>query len=153
MEFKHKEIIEVDTYCLETLKNERFNELKKQSTSQEHLDNYYNWLCITIGMYNQYHSDDHQVNISDLSDVYEHKNVDEVYWFRSSFILTFSYEKCSYDHPKWYRNWFLDELSVIWGSGRKDDYNYTPPPGEWLDMCSEGYTGKAFSPFVHHVNH
>ena len=150
MEFKHKEIIEVDSFYLETPENERFNELKKQSTYQEHLDNYYNWFCLMIGMYNQYHSHDHQVYISDLSDVYEHKNIDEVFWFRSSFFLTFTYDVCAYENPKWYRNGFLDELNVIWRSDRVDEYDYIKPPGVWLELSS---VGKAFSPFVHHVNH
>ena len=150
MEFKHKEIIEIDTFYLETPECESFNKLKKESTSVEHLDNYYNWMCLVVGQYNQLHSSDVQVSISNLSDVYEHKVIDETFWYRASFTLAFSYKDCIYEHPKWYRNWFFDELNEIWKEHLQDECVYTTPPGEWLTLKS---IGKAFSPFVHHINH
>ena len=151
-EFKYKEIIEVDTFYSDLPTVQNFNQAKKQSTPSEHLDNYYNWMCLTVGTYNKYNDrfSDVQVNISDLSQSYEHRVIDEIAYFRASFTLTFCFEECLYEHPKWYRNHLYEDLLAPYKSYLKDKTVFTKPPGAMLNL-SGGFN--VSEPFVKHVNH
>jgi hypothetical protein len=151
-EFKYKEIIQVNMFHSDEPAAQNFNQAQKQSTPTEHLDNYYNWMCLMVGTYNKDNSRlaDEHVTIADLSDPYEHKSSAETINFRASFILTFHFEELVYEHPKWYRNWFHEELNQIYKEYLKDECIYTEPPGAILNL-SRGFN--VSEPFVKHVNH
>jgi len=150
-EFNYKEIIEIDTFYGDELTHPKFYQAKKQSTLIEHLDNYYNWMCLTIGTYNTYPDrlSDVLVKISELSKPYEHKVIDEIVYLRATFTLTFCFEKCQYEHPKWYRNNFYEDISAAYKSYLKGKTVFTGPPGEILNL-SNGF--EVSYPFVKHVN-
>ena len=119
MEFKSKEVIQGD--------------------SREHLNNYYNWMSITIGTYNKLTIQGDTLRVSDLSEPYKHIHGDKN-CLRASFTLTFEFEDCVFEHPKWYRYWFYEGLY-----GQHSDF--TDPPGYMVDLGDM----EVHMPYVQHI--
>ena len=155
-QFKYKEIIEViypdsdpDGISAD------FNKALKQLSPQEHLDNYYNWMSITVGTFNKhskkYLMDEAFVSISDLSNTYEHVMNNKVF-YRASFTITFDIEESMYEHPKWYRFHFYDLLLEPIESHVLETV-FTRPPGEKLNLGdSLGDDFEIGWEFVKHIN-
>ena len=151
-QFKYKEIIEVNNPLSNPdAASADYNKALKMLSPQEHLDNFYNWMSITVSSFNRhrekYLMQEVFVSISDLSKTYEHEINNKVF-HRASFMITFDIEECMYEHPKWYRYHFYNFLLEPLKSHIEETV-FTRPPGAKLNI-GDGF--EISQQFVEHIN-